>query len=428
MKNVVFGFALFFSASVFAQKTDTATVSVTTEIGQLEEQELVKDYVFLTQKNARYLFKVNLFQNAFGIDRTYSRSLLAFEAKIGQQFSVNFGGSIGGIGAVGEGSDSLIDLTVVAIASATIEPRFYYRQAQRIRDGRSGNNLSDNYISLFGQKNFFFGTGSAVDSLLRGQQNLRFGVGWGIQRRIFKRGYFDIGLLGTLTRVGFDAPKWYFGLAPRAVLGLGFGPEKYSASDAAQCAALRCFVEENRQTRLNLIDLFGFSTVPGSEFLTSKLTAEHEMRLGKTARSANFGLIGHGERGKTFSLSGSQEPFESAGLVGSVEFRKYYRMKKKVRQGESALNFSGPFTVWRAEAGRVWRREQRLVGGEKIWDRNDEASAGLGWGWGYQRRILEHGYFSFKAVFVVKREQIVGETGWYWDSQLQLPVAFGLSF
>ncbi len=88
-------------------------------------------------------------------------------------------------------------------ASLSIEPRWYFNLKRRIAKGKSVNNLSGSYLSIefrhdlaqFDFKNIRIGTGDKSFS-----QNSTFILPKiGLQKRIFKNGYFDLNL----------SPLWY---------------------------------------------------------------------------------------------------------------------------------------------------------------------------------------------------------------------------
>jgi hypothetical protein len=76
----------------------------------------------------------------------------------------------------------------------SVEPRYYYNQKKRIAQGKSANNLSGNYFAVETSLNY-------VNYLYPefgwwGPQNVvynyvRFAPKWGMQRRLFKNGFFD---------------------------------------------------------------------------------------------------------------------------------------------------------------------------------------------------------------------------------------------
>ena len=81
-------------------------------------------------------------------------------------------------------------------AAVVIQPRYYYNLKKRIRKGKSANNLSGNYVALAGSQSLYFF--NSVDNPVRsykglsGWNNTRAAfITWGMQRRIFSKGFFD---------------------------------------------------------------------------------------------------------------------------------------------------------------------------------------------------------------------------------------------
>ncbi len=77
-----------------------------------------------------------------------------------------------------------------------IEPRYYYNLRQRIANGTSANNLSANYVTLVSEyfeqterSNFVNAISDTPVALHK--EGWRFTPCWGIQRRLFDRGFID---------------------------------------------------------------------------------------------------------------------------------------------------------------------------------------------------------------------------------------------
>jgi hypothetical protein len=80
-----------------------------------------------------------------------------------------------------------------------IQPRYYYNLKKRIRKGLSANNLSGNYFTIIGNQSFNFLDLSHKPSnpsyRQKGWNNQRsFAVAWGLQRRLFNKGFLDLHL------------------------------------------------------------------------------------------------------------------------------------------------------------------------------------------------------------------------------------------
>ncbi len=74
-----------------------------------------------------------------------------------------------------------------------IEPRYYYSLKKRIYQGKSANNLSGTYVALHHVNTFYytFLNLSAADAHLRARFVSALGAVWGVQHRLFSKGFVD---------------------------------------------------------------------------------------------------------------------------------------------------------------------------------------------------------------------------------------------
>jgi hypothetical protein len=111
------------------------------------------------------------------------------------------------------------------IWEVSLEPRYYYNLKKRMAQGKSVNNLSANFLSLrfAGEKDFYNYTEDGENKVKRSNERISFIPTWGIQRRIFKRGYFayQLGVGGSYTRrIGSDNSRFESVFFSRFSLGI----------------------------------------------------------------------------------------------------------------------------------------------------------------------------------------------------------------
>ena len=105
-----------------------------------------------------------------------------------------------------------------------LEPRYYYNLKKRIREGKSANNLSANYVALHNYNRVYhtflkFRPETAIN---RTQFVTAIGAVWGIQRRLFTNGFFD-GKIGLVRKLNEQFHDFLIdGVEPVLDLKIGF--------------------------------------------------------------------------------------------------------------------------------------------------------------------------------------------------------------
>lgn len=99
--------------------------------------------------------------------------------------------------------------------TARIEPRWYYGMAKKVKNGTQANNLSGNYLSVeYAYTRYRKLLPEARSTIL---------LNWGAQRRLFNRGYFDLGFgagMAFTKSSPFSRGGRAFFARPRAAIGL----------------------------------------------------------------------------------------------------------------------------------------------------------------------------------------------------------------
>jgi hypothetical protein len=251
-------------SSLYAQQTTYSQEDSTITTGELK-----RFYRYITRANVeeKTLFKLGFWPNAGDRDFTGRPSFriglnadVSVEHKLSPSFSVLAGfdfmlryNRFNQFDVPFDNYGSFIDTdkTFRGFVYAKIGTRFYYGMAKRIREGKSANNFSGNYIGLqftkalsvrVIQHRYDTRTGESV-----GTENYDIGGSydaplvsamWGIQRRLGRRGFVDINAGPEVTiprreknfynlgRPLFDIYKNTYGpslsLRVNAVIGLGW--------------------------------------------------------------------------------------------------------------------------------------------------------------------------------------------------------------
>lgn len=160
-------------------------------------------------REERRMFKVDLY-NLFRIvstDILTSTSRIALEQKIGQSpFSVELEGRLGGFYSERDFGSSKQTLSQINYG-VQLQTRYYYGQKRRIATGKSGNNLSGAYLAW--QTDWWQGYTTIKSESSNGdnphiarakQSQLATGLLWGVQYRLFQRGFIDFNLGGGCGR------------------------------------------------------------------------------------------------------------------------------------------------------------------------------------------------------------------------------------
>lgn len=162
-------------------------------------------------REERRMFKVDLY-NLFRIvstDVLTGTARIALEQKIGYSpFSVELEGRLGGYYSELDGvNGGSIQKIYHGNYGLQLQTRYYYGQKRRIATGKSGNNLSGAYLAW--QADWWHGviTSKSQSSpggdiiIQKGKKSqLATGLLWGVQYRLFQRGFIDFNLGGGLGR------------------------------------------------------------------------------------------------------------------------------------------------------------------------------------------------------------------------------------
>lgn len=259
-----FTFILFLvTCSIRAQSPDSAKVAISQEDCRLTLEEMQRFVCYITRANVaeKTLFKLGFWPNTgdrqnmlrpqfrlgFNAETTVERKIHpAWSILAGLDYSLQYSllsRLTVPFDRYGDGRLTDEDRIFQASIYAKIGARYYYAMARRIRQGKSANNFSGNYLGLQVAKAlsvrqishlYDTGTGQSV-----GTQNSNnaysyeaplLGLMWGMQRRLGSRGYFDVNVGPELTLpqryesfIQFKNNSNRFGAALRVNASIGLG-------------------------------------------------------------------------------------------------------------------------------------------------------------------------------------------------------------
>ncbi|MGI9158431.1 MAG: hypothetical protein ACR2K1_01630 [Saprospiraceae bacterium] len=223
---------------------------------------------------------------------------------------------------------------------ARLEPRWYYQMRRQIREGVQADNLSGNYLGLELSSSWFRGQ--------PGSYQMGLALNYGIQRRLFGWGYFDLGYglgFARAPQSAFSRGGSVLFTRPRLRLGLVRVRPQPGAAPDAYCEALRCFREERQLWKTDLLNLFDLYADSRSQALTIRPYVAYERKIGVSPFSVNTELFGQAGLGRyTFGDAFSKNygyRFASAGL--QVQPRWYFNLKHRIALGRSGNNLSGMY-------------------------------------------------------------------------------------
>jgi hypothetical protein len=171
---------IFCPAILFAQ-TDSTKTQYSEEAAAASDFNLKETYNYLirAQVEEKSLLKIGV--HGFGLSHNggYFKYGIGYEQKIKPAFSV-----LAEVQHTLENKNPIHDNPKYSL---NVGARYYYNIAKRIRKGKSANNFSANYLSIYQQNGFL-----KVNDDFQYQSTLNFL--YGIQRRIGKYGYVDFGV------------------------------------------------------------------------------------------------------------------------------------------------------------------------------------------------------------------------------------------
>ena len=397
----IFLFLLLFSCgmTLAGQTSDTTFISISQEDAPLEKQQLMDHYdqVFSTLEPTRWLFALN-----FSAITDQQDDLLRSSAEVKILPAISLHGSYGFGYDYSPPSPYSRGRTVEDHRFA-VEPRWYYAMPRRIRQGKSANNMSGNYIGLeavYLRTN----TNTGRYSILGDQRSLA--LRYGLQRRLFRYGFLDMGFgVGVVKEYGsawqqYPSKRvWNLFANSEIGLGLALARPKATASAGGYCDVLRCFREERQMWKVDLYNLLRINTF---DDLKGRLSVGYERKIG----ASPFSLEAQGEWNLQHIYHSIGQYYESTQRNtthgATLQSRYYYSQQKRIAKGKSGNNLSGVYVG--AQFRWLEKNEQQRgyycgtsdcspFSGEQ---HTQSTSGGLVWG--IQHRLFQKGFVDFQVV------------------------------
>ncbi len=375
-----------------------------------------------------------------------SQLKLEYEHKLNPSVSLN--AAVGFQGAIA-GSTFLTRNMLTSFSwVASIEPRWYFDMAEKVRRKQAANNLSGNYIGVrlttFITPSDWSNTAIAYktnpDSLITAANqsrlmSYRLELNYGIQRRLFKQGYVTFSFGGGVAmeegiRVDNIATKalstktlfrpfvnnkvsfgWVFG-----------GDSKNSKTNTTQCDLFRCFEEEDKLFKINLL---GLAKILDLRNIATETTASYEFWLDKeNSFSLNSSLKFRGEylNAPPTELNSLQKvPSWLVETGARIEARYYYNLQKRIASGKSAQNFSANY--WSLPIDYT---HSRYVTTDKFVQSTTttETDIRIGFVYGIQRRLFKNGYMDINFGPAYKFDLVKNKRGLSTLGKIELGLAF----
>lgn len=433
-------------STAFAQGgTDSVRLSHSEETGTLEKQRFIDryDYVFMTKEPTKWMLKgygninnllaSNLFQKGYVKQVVDFR--LGAEYKISPSFSIE-------IDAARIYKTPLTEAGLIDYSSfygsdnkcwaTSAELRWYYDMANRIRQGKSSNNFSGNYISFnvekAWQKELLTSTGlSSSDNkwntdYFNRQYQSQISLSYGIQRRFFRYGLIDMSLSlnrrtneqihRKLTFLDGDnsvkqpvdwsniqesitsGSQHNWSITTNFKVGVALADFKKTAKVPA-CDVFQCLENEDNLWKFSWPRISLSTTVQAF-----KGSVGYEQKIAKSAFSINTYL--NLSAGNTLQKNTEQyDPATETYFTGNsqslsfgaqlhIQPRWYFLMNRQVRAGKSGNNLSGIY----AGLNNVFSGSFGFIENDRFRRSFDFAPMFINTGLlvGYQRKLFKNGF------------------------------------
>jgi hypothetical protein len=411
---------LFLAAGLQAQR-DTAYTSVEETADTLETQPFWTEDAFYTGQSARWAIK--------GFVQPTTRDILDLGTQF-RQYLIWLGGEIklASFLSINLETGTTLAIGKTAYASGGVsrfdlrfEPRWYYRQPSRIRSGKSANNLSDNYFSVY--RDWIF-----LPKTADGRTIHSYGLSWGFQRRLLNYGFADISLFAAREHINspYGRPQFAAGLRKR------YGFALWPSRGTNACAATRCFVEEQSMLRVNLADVLELTTSKTATRFNTHVGVEWEQKAGRLPLSLTGGLgLSYGYEAITVT-NPDGNPYNSTLKLPnfdlSLEPRYYHNLMRQVRRGRSANNLSGLYVGVGQRYNHFYANTRSQLGGQPETKTSADFNLRSWYAcWGLQQRIHDHAYFGVRAEYGYREVYSHGQRQnktWYFN----FPVSAGIAF
>lgn len=433
-------------STAFAQGgTDSVHLSHSEETGTLEKQRFIDryDYVFMTMEPTKWMLKgygnINnllgseIFQGGY-IKRTVDFRV-GVERKLSPSFSIEINAARNGISPFRKNgffdySDYYSTGRKRWVTSA--ELRWYYDMASRIRQGKSSNNFSGNYLSLRYERAWqkensvatgFGGTNGKWNTDYFGSYyHSQLSLNYGIQRRFFRYGLVDFSIAlnrntnqlihrkytflngdnsiqqpidwNNIQESITETPQHNWNISTNFKVGVALADFKKSSKIPA-CDVFQCFENESSLWKISWPRINLSTTVQSLNG-----SVGYEQKIAKSAFSINTYLnlftLNNLQKNteqydpatETFFIGNSQSL--SLGTQLHLQPRWYFLMSRQVRAGKSGNNLSGIY----AGLNNVFSGSFGFIENDRFKRSFDFTPMFVNTGllMGYQRKLFKNGF------------------------------------
>lgn len=380
----------FCSISVVNAQSNVTTETITQqeETGFFEDQQFVSasDFVFQTFEETKSMFKIDLRGILFNPPSISANRFAAgnyigidFEQKLNTAFSINTSAAFYFLS--NQLSLSRHKESWQLGLNFEVQPRWYYNMKKKVAKGESANNLSGNYIGFNSNFRYEWLTNSDFDLPI-----VNLGLKYGIQRRIFGRGFIDIST-GPSLWFQQSSVEWSFNTQIR--LGLTLGTPKLDPNAKERCDVFQCFEERKHLFKIDLINALIINGDGQTTEYSGSLFAAFERKMGSywsINTEVEFSYISLG----LFS----NNRFSNMSISLKTQARYYYNLKKRIAEGKSANNLSGNYVGWQVQTSPVFQYRSSYSFRGDNW-----VTPNIAWTfapiWGIQRTIFKRGFIDY---------------------------------
>jgi len=332
---IVLGFCM----ALIAQAQNDSLTTVKAKQDSATKYLTPMEYAFMMHEETNWLVKASLPQGSF-INNTWfllSNFDASFERKIAPSFSLNSLVRLNVLNAY------LVKSTNVGLS---IDLRWYYQKHHQNKEKGGIKHLSGNYMFISGNYSHGSNTFEYDDRITTTKANIMsFQIGWGLQRRFLRSGYFSLGAgIGISIPINSDR-KASFTLNTDMSIGLAFTKDKVMLNKDQLCSVIKCHESSSFVIKSNLYNIINVRLNNNSGSFSVKPNIIVEKKLGKSPFSIqldmNFGYSYKYDANESFLLD-EGSAFRTG---GKLETRWYYNLRKRMLTGKTgnglAANYFG---------------------------------------------------------------------------------------
>ena len=420
--------------SIAQAQTDTTFQKNSVELGVFENQKIVdaRKHIFNSIRDEKNMFRLGVESVSLPLDDdllllpTANSLFVAYEQRIKTGFSLNsqlayqLAYQLAHMTTAFENQnmDAIFFIHSWQNVNFFIEPRWYFRQKNRVEANEIGNNLNGIYASLQLGSSWRRIPISSINTdvfsfeTFRVKGNFHYStLNVGMQRRFGKHGFlhFQLGagakynakqevenISNASPTLTIDPlPKWQWLATYRVGVGLAFGGKPIKNIPNA---ILEYYREDNDLWK---IDLYSILRGIGGNGVAGKINIGYERNIIASSFSINTNLS-YAYR-KSIENRGGQNLLQL-----QIATRYYYNLKKRTRKGKAANNLSGDYLSLRHNfnLNRTNEFAQRYLVHAL---------------WGMQRNILKNMFINYQLGYQFR-------TGEFGGGELLSELKIGLAF